>query len=248
MTAQDLIYAALRVVGFTRAGQTNGPELLADGLMFLNGLIDASNAQRAQLFSERMDLLTLTPSQQSYTIGIDPTATYTADFNAPRPTRIDRANLLLSSTVRRPIHPWDFRRWAEVRYQQVYAPPRGMYFDAGFGQGSTPGFGTMYFYPIPDAAYQWEMYSWRQFAQIAALTTTLLIPPAYYEFWLYSLAMRLAPTVNREWSPANAELLRQARETVASLNCPSPELKMQSELQQTGGGLYNWLDGQEEID
>jgi len=108
----------------------------------LQRLIDSSNVQRPQIFAERMDLLTLTANTQVYLIGIDPNGVNTANFPIPRPTKIDRANLLLSPTVRIPVDILSFKQWAAIRYQQIASPPRGIYYDNGFG-GAFEGAGLV---------------------------------------------------------------------------------------------------------
>lgn len=275
----------------------------------LQRLIDGSNIQRPLIFAERLDLLTLTPDQQTYTIGIDPTGTSVAAFPVPRPTQINRANLLLSPTVRLPMDVLTFKQWAAIRYQQIDSPPRGVYFDNGFGggfvgsgtlnttgiavsgatgtafsaqlvgqtitiagaaypviavasgtaltlassagslsgaiwsAGALSGFGTLYFYPIPDQAYQWEMYSMWQNANIVATTDLLNYPPGYADYWLYSMVVRCASMFGRQPTEAHLLLLQKATEAIMGPNCMSPEIRTDRALVSGDNGLYNWLSG-----
>lgn len=244
-TVGNLITAAAEELEVIDSGGslTNAEQISA--IDRLNRLLDSSGAQRPLVFTERIDLMTLSPNVQSYTIGVDPTGVHFAAFNVPRPVQITRANLLLSSTVRKPLDLLDDRQWAAIRYQQNYGPPEGVYFDGGFGTGTTSGFGTMLFYLIPDKAYQWEMYSWQQMASVSGPNDLLNYPPGYADFWLYSLVMRMAPMFGRQATATHVELLRQARETLASLNCASPELRSDPALG-GGVGMYNWLTGETE--
>lgn len=227
-----------------------GPTTLEQASMIrrLQRLIDSSNIQRPLIFSERIDLLTLVANQQKYTIGIDPTGADTAAFAVPRPTKIERANLLISSTVRRPMAVWDFKQWARVRYQQVAGPPRGVYYDNGYGAvaNSLSGLGTLSFYMIPDQAYQWEMYSWQQNTNVAVIADLLNYPPGYADYWLYSMVIRCASMFGRTPTAAHVELLRQAMEAIGAANSPSPEIGSDPALVGRDQGLYSWLDGQVE--
>jgi hypothetical protein len=241
-TAGKLINAAAEELEVIDSGGTLTTNEQASAIDRLQRLIDSSNAMRPLIFSERLDALTLIPGQQSYSIGLDPAGGFTANFNVSRPVNIDRANLLLSSTVRRPLALWDEKEWARIRYQSAKGPPQGVYFDRGF---SATGFGTLFFYMIPDQAYQWEMYSWAQNPNIASTADLINYPPGYADFWLYSLVVRMASMFGRQPSATHIELLREAKEALASLNCPSPELATDPALT-GGGGTYNWLTGQSE--
>jgi hypothetical protein len=133
-------------------------------------------------------------------------------------------------------------QWADIRYQNVSGPPIGVYNDGAF----VTGFSTLYFDRIPDQAYQWEFYSWQQNAIAANVNAAVDYPPPYADFWLYNLAIRLAPMFGRTVSADLRESFRAAREVVKALNCKSPELRTEAALLSDHGGLYNWLDGQEE--
>lgn len=249
-TVGALIQAAAEELQVVNSGGSLTTNEKASAIDRLQRLIDGAGVQRPLIFGERLDSLTLVPNQQSYTIGKDPTAINIANFDVPWPTKIRRANLLLSTTVRRPLRIFTPEQWAAVRYQQVTGPPQGLYFDRNFGTngGALSGFGTMRFYMIPDQAYAWEMYSWQQQPSVALTTDLLNYPPGYADFWLYSAVVRLASMFGTEPTATQIQLLRDARDAITTENTPSPEL--------TGGdgalignrdaALYNWLDGTSE--
>jgi hypothetical protein len=243
-TGLDLITDALVEIGAYAAGDTPSTADQATGLRYLNRLIDSSNAQKPTIYTAQLDTLTMTPNKQSYTIGVDPAGAATPDFVAARPVRITRANLLLSATVRRKIDIITAEEWAAIKYQTVYGPPRKVYNDRGF----TTGFAKLWFYPIPDAAYQWEQYSWHQNANLTAVANAVDYPPGYAEWWLYHLALRLSVPFGRAPSEATIEFARQATERIGALNCESPKLNAgdAAMFDGDGAGLYNWLDGQNE--
>jgi hypothetical protein len=243
MTAQDFIYDALRILGFMRAGQTNGPEVLADGLTTLNGMIDAQNIGRGNIFTERIDTWTLTIGKQTYTIGVDPAGILTPDLDAVRPVRLVRANVLLSSgenTVRRKINLLTRRQWSSKAVQNVSGMPIDLYNDMA------DPLSTYWFYMVPDQAYVIETYSWQQFAAAASLSALIVVPQGYYEYWVYSLAERLGPKVGKKLSAEAADVLRGARAAVQLLNLRSVPARTDSDLNDDHGGLYNWIAGESE--
>jgi hypothetical protein len=241
MTAQTIIYRALREVGrLNGAGQTASPEALADGLDALNGLIDAQNIQRGNILNERADLYTLAIGKQAYTIGVDPLGIVTADFQVSRPIRLSRVNVLLttgSNPVYRKVRILTPAQWGARQYRRVESIPFEMYPDYA------DPISTWQFYPYPDQAYQIEVWSWQQVGPIATLATALAIPPGYYEYYLYSLALRLASPYQKEISATTMALYQQARADVMSLNAPSPRQRTDGDLNSAGRGLYNWMDG-----
>jgi hypothetical protein len=243
MTAQNLIYSAFRVIGHTRAGQTNGPESLADGLVALNGLIDSATINRGFVFTERLDTWTLTIGKQTYTIGVDPAGMLTPDLVAARPVKLTRANLLLSSasnTVRRKINLLTDAEWRSKAVQNIPGMPIDLYND-----GSDP-LSTYWFYMTPDQAYVIETYSWQQLIGLATLASLIVVPPGYYEFYLYSLAARLASMFGKELPSATMALLSQARYDVMALNAISPRIRSDSDMGGHGSALYNWIAGEDE--
>jgi hypothetical protein len=243
-TVLQLLSAAAEELEAIPSGGTLTTNEQASGLDRFNRLMDASSADRGLIFTERMDPLTLQASKQSYTIGRNPsTGGFSGDFAVDRPVRITAANVLLSTTVRRPVQLIEDAEWAAIRYQLVYAPPRKVYMDGGF---SSTGLATMYFYPIPDQAYSFEMYSWQQNGQASGVNSAIDYPPGYADFWLYAMAIRLAPMFGRTVSVDLRESYREARERIVALNSISPMLTPDAALMARDGGLYNWLDGQVE--
>jgi hypothetical protein len=311
MTAWDLIYRALREVGRIRPGVTPNPETLVDGLACFNGMVDAQNINRGNIFTERSDLYTLTIGQQAYTIGIDPTGQTTANFSVVRPIRLTRVNVLLPATgpngpIYRKVKIRTAAQWGARQYRRVESIPFEIYPDYA------DPLSTWLFYPYPDQAYQIEVWSWQQAAQCGPVTgtgtvttsgtavtgvsgtaftsalvgggivinnvsyivatyvsgtsitltasagtqaaavpyltggmaTLIVVPPGYYEFWMYSLAIRLGPPFGEEISATTMLMYQQARAEVQSLNAPSPRQRTdQVGARGSAGKMYNWLIG-----
>lgn len=309
LAANDLIIESLEELEAMTAGDPLNTTDGLKGLSVLNRLIDTGNAGRGNIYSQRTDTYTLTIGKQSYTIGVDASGVATADFTSVRPVRITRANLLMisgSSTIRRKIKLLTDQEWQRKKLQNVAGLPVEVYNDGG-----NP-LSTLWFYQNPDTAYQVELYTWQQFAQIPAATaigtvttngtavvwasgtnftgiapgtgivingvtyvvsvntdsthltlrtsagvqtsavpyvsggiaTLIQIPPGYYEYWLYSLAIRLAAPFGRTPSATTIAAYDEAKEAVQSLNSVSPRTRADGDLPGGGGGLYNWLSGE----
>jgi hypothetical protein len=243
VTVADLIRSSLRVAGQLKPGRQPSVSETTDAMYIANAMLDAWNAERLAAYTISLESLQLTANKQSYTIGLDPAGVATADFNIARPERITDANLLITTDVRRRIKLLDDRGWAAIKFQKVYAPPRALYNDGNFAAGMA----TLYFYPIPDQNYAWEMYSWQQLAQFVNLTDTVVFPPGYADAIRYDLAVRIAPEWGLTLRPDVEELARAAKARIRRVNAPSlvmdsPDAALFGDGRR--GGLYNWRDGQ----
>lgn len=243
MLASDLITDALvELGGVIAAGDPLTTVDGAMGLRVLNRLIDSSNINRGNIFTERVDTWNTVIGQQQYTIGIDPAGLLTPNLNAVRPIRLTRANLLLTSgsnTVRRKIELLTDPQWRSKAVQNVSGMPIELYND-----GANP-LSTYWIYMVPDQVYAFETYSWQQFAQIAALTTVVQIPAGYQEYWTLGLAIRCASPFGKEPKATTLAMYAEARADVMRLNAMSPVMCCDSDLDRDGG-LYNWMSGQDE--
>ena len=163
VSASDLITEALEELRAMTAGDALNATDAAKGLSCLNRQIDTYNIGKGNLFAERLDTYTLTIGKQKYTVGTDPAGVLVADLTGPRPVRLSRANLLLSSasnTVRRKINLFTDEQWWSKAAQNIAGLPLDLYNDRG-----NP-LSTWWFYMVPDKAYVIETYSWQQGAAI----------------------------------------------------------------------------------
>ncbi len=211
MTAQDLISRSLTLCGRLGAGRGAGQSESEVALGLLNGLLDAWNAEGLIVYSVRQDSYALSPNKQSYTIGPAP-----ADFNAPRPVHIERANAVLTFSgqpVRVPVAILTAAEWAAIpsRSDQSVVPQR-LYDDY-----AAP-ISTLWVHPIPSAACLLELFTWQQLARIAALGDTLVLPPAFEHALAYNLAVALAPAFDLPPRPEVAAMAVRAKAVIAELN------------------------------
>lgn len=185
-SALDVISFALRVIGVLDATSTPDSDSARDGLIDLNQMMDAWNAESLMIFTRLIQDFNFVPSQQVYTLGSG------GNFNVERPAEIERASVVLVNNpqaVEIPIKIYSDQEWQQVTLKAVDSTfPLSMYDDGGFP------FRSLSFWPIPrDTSSKFRMYSWAQLLRFADLSTSYSFPPAYAKAIKYNLALELAP-------------------------------------------------------
>lgn len=211
MTGINLIKRAYRLVGQLRAGRSPSTAETDDGLTALNAMLDGFNADGLMIFGLARDVYTITSGQQAYTLG-GPAGAYR--WSATRPSRIERAGVIQTSTVptlELPLHLYTADEWAEVRIKAVTSSlPMGIYPEP------TTALWTLYVWPSPTSgALQAAIYSWRTLTAFADTTTDHSFPPGYEEMLAYQLAVRMAPELSR--GKLLPEVYQRAKEALATV-------------------------------
>ena len=239
MKAADVINAAAKCIGKLRAGGGLSPSELNDGLAVLNALVDYWLMRGVFVYGVRQDEYKFTnkaaPDTNNpavYTIG--PSG---ADFTAARPTRIERANIILNDStpgVFYPLEILDFAQWAAIRVEQLPVTlPTKMYCDYAVPNAN------LYFWGQPTLPYLLQLFTWQQVASFPALGTPISVPPGCYAAFLYTLAELVGP----QWNHAVPEIVtiqaRKARAGVAGLNSRTPKLATRDAgMPSSGRGAY----------
>ena len=245
-TVRDIIEAATIKIGARQSGEPLDGTAADEHRKELNRMLTALNTNSANIFTRRIDTYTMTANKQSYTIG-DPSGTLT-DLAGVRPARIEKGgvNLFLTTSpvIRVPIDLVDDSQWADIRLQAVYTYPRKLYYDGGnYDPSATPAqYPKLYFYPIPAAAYQWEMYTWNKFTEVSNLSEDLILPDGYEDFIVTNLAVRLCEDYQKQPSQNLLRLANDARAAIQSMNVQSPLLGSDPLLTVGSGRYFNWLD------
>ena len=246
-----LLYAALRKAG-VQITPRRGPGVsqLADAIDEENRMVSGWRIATLLIASERIDLVNTVGQQQSYTIGKDPTGTLTADWDLDRPNKIVRANLLLPTAtdpiqkVRRPISIWDAQQWAAIQFQAVYSYPEGL-FPLFVDTQTSPAFMRAYLKPIPDAAYQIELYSWQRIPQFVSAADIVILPDGFEDAVVNNLAVRLASypwTFQRPMDPQVRVDAINSLALIQQFNATPPRLLTEGELR-SSSGYYNYKTG-----
>ncbi|MGO9897297.1 MAG: hypothetical protein ACLPX8_24160 [Bryobacteraceae bacterium] len=225
MTLADLLNSAAKALGKLRSGGGLCASELADGLTVANGLVDYWLTRKAFVYTTRMDEYTFSdkgpPDANNpavYELGPGST-----DWpGSVRPTRIERANIILNDSspgVFIPLDILDVDQWADISLEQMPVTlPTKMYPDY-----ANPNC-NLYFWGQPTLPYILQLFTWQQLAAFAALGEEIAFPPGYYSAFLYSLAEVLGPQWNVQVPLMVTAQARKARAGIQSLNSRAPKL------------------------
>lgn len=243
VSAESLIYWALRILGVLRPGQVASPEVLADGLMVLNDMMDGWNAERLMAFAIIRREFPVSVGVQDYAIGIGQV------WNYPRPERVEGASMLLQSGsqwIEYPMYPLDSQGWQLLAAKQVSTQlPSQYWYEPSFPNG------TMRLYPVPSVggSVKAALYLWQQLGLFADLSTThYAFPPGYARAIRYNLAEALMPAFNvlnktdrQQWGRV-IDQAAEYRGRIKALNASSPEMRVDDALR-CGTGAWDWRTG-----
>lgn len=231
MTALDLIKSSMRLISVLDSNENPTSEEAQTGLMVLNQMVDSWNAERLMVFTISIAEYPLVIGQQTYGLGPG------GDFNAARPSRIDRITLVILTNPNQPLEvPLDYltdAQWAAIPVKNIPTTvPLSVYDD-----GAYP-IRHLSYWGIPTVPANTKVYSWQSLNQFTALSTDLIFPPGYFEALRYNLAIRMSAEFGETLDPALVVLAGEAKARVKSLNIPITDLRCDSSL--TGAGAYDW--------
>lgn len=241
--ASDLIYHALRLAGVTLlSDRVPSAEQYDDGLRALNRMLSSWNTVRKFIATVRIDLWNTAPNTQAYTIGPG------GDWDGPRPNKIVWANFLFPTnpTVRRKIEVLTVTGWASIVLQQIYTYPRRLFYQRESDTNSA--LGEIRFEPIPDNAYQIELFTPQPLAAPVTITDTLNYPDGYEQAIVYNLAKMCMGVfrATRMKDPEGDQLVMdEARASLARIKPAegSPAIETDPISHRGYQRGFNWLDG-----
>lgn len=246
MQVQDLIYDGFRIAGVLgNAGRNflNTGSYYQDAFRILNAMLDSWNTERLTIYSIAQYDMPLVSGQQAYTIGAG------GQWNIPRPSRIERANLVYISEdsaapLEFPMEILTLDGWRCIPQKNVQSTfPLQLYYDAGF-QGPT-GLGTVYVFPVPQVINTIRLFLWTLFKQFATVEDYVAFPAGYLKAIQYNLARELAMRFpeRAKMNAAAVEEAVDAKAWIKSLNTPMLDLACDEALVDRPGGMYNWRTG-----
>lgn len=234
----DLIYAGYRIAGIVaRARRNPNAEHQQEGLEIFNRMVGSWNNIQLNIFTEAIQQYNLAANTKSYTIGPG------GVFNAARPVKIVRANLFISSSptvTRRPMNLLDDAQWLAKRVQDVAGPPFDLYDDY-----ASP-LSTLYFWPVPDRIYPFEILTWSQIPTATAVSNQIQLPPGYEEAIVFNLAKRMAAQFPEQanMSQEAMKLATSSLSAIQSHNAQSPRARNDAAgLGRRGRGDFNYITG-----
>jgi hypothetical protein len=210
-TAQNIIDLAALDIGVLASGETLQPEEYVDCLNKLNGMMQAWDTMRLNIFAASEAVYTLTSGQYLYTIGTEGSPS----FNALRPVSIRAANII-SGGLRFGIRIISVEDWAMLPEQSnVATVPRLLYYDNDYPQA------RIYLNPGPNSSStQLELFTWEQLTQFASLTTPFDLPPAYQNAIEWNLAVDLCDMFGRPITQTVAGNAQRYMQALQGLNLP----------------------------
>ena len=209
----DLISRALNLAGRLGPGRTAGASEKASAFLRLNEMLDAWAAERLMIYKIVPATHVLVAAQQVYTIG--PGA---ADFNLPRPMRIDEASIIYCS-IRYPLELLTPAGWSAVRDSDIAETaltgviPRKMWNDQ-----ASP-ISNLYLWPIPSTNNTLlETFTWEPITQFGATSDTVTLPPAYLEALRFNLAVSFAAEIGKGVAPQVAAQAAESKRNIQISN------------------------------
>jgi hypothetical protein len=219
-TALDLITRAYRKGRILGADQVLSAARGAAGLDELNDLLDEWWITKLMVFHILVEQFALIANQQAYTMGVG------GNFNTTRPVKVvPGTKFTLSSVDRQLTVLTDRKSWDEIPYKSLVGPPQGIFVDEAYPLA------TIYFYPIPDQAYTVYINSWARLQSIAALNTTIALPPGYNRLIVNGLAIALCPNAGLEAPPSVVRAFGSAKRALELVNYELPVLSMPAAVQ-----------------
>ncbi len=231
-TANDIIARAFRRGRILGKDQTPADDEAEDALAEFNDLLDVWWLDKLLVFRVQSEQFALQAGKQSYTMGVG------GDFNTTRPVKVVPGCRYTLNSIETQIDVLpDRKSWDEITYKALVAPPLALFADEAYPLA------TLMFYPTPDQAYQVNIDSWARLQSIAALTTTIALPPGYNSLIVNGLAIALCPDYGMEAPASVVRAFGLAKRNLALVNYELPVLSMPDAVLPSPSGFANILSG-----
>jgi hypothetical protein len=255
VTAQDVIYQALRRIGSLRPGYTAPPELMNDALLEWQAMVDSWNTSQDFQFSNPDTYYPINTTgykgnSYQYTIGPSGSGADLICPQAARPVSIRRANWVWTITTptqpqRLPIRLIDESEW----YNIIQLPIPGALMAVYMWYDPQEPVGVINLWPPVEPGNQIELYTWGQLTWPSTLSSTVTFAPGYWQATKLSLAEMLIALAPRfEFTKMNPDIARlpalalAARNEIKRVNRVTPRLVSDMRRMQ-GGTEYNFMIG-----
>jgi hypothetical protein len=249
ITFLDIATDAMIEVGLLQPGDPLDAEVTQWVFRKANYLLDEWSAQEIFVYSKSFQLFTLVPNLAVHTIGPGTSQTPATFPVGQRPVRIESAAIVLPSGggVDIPIPVEDDDWWAETRLKGLASTlPTHLYYSADLLNGS------LYFWPIPTVANQVRLELWSLLSQFVAVDDPIdgpggngVLPPAYRNALMLSLAETIQPGSQKEENSALTRNAARARSALIGNNSPAPRIETQDAgmPRSETRGRFNFLTG-----
>lgn len=220
MTGQELVNAAMQLLGSLTQGESPSTAESTQGLQAANDMLESWSLERMNIFAVQQSEHTLVTTQQEYTIGSG------GDFDVARPIRYERASILLANAggtgyISQPLEIIDLRQWSDIVERGASGVvARVMYPDMAFPLT------TLSLWPRPvftGTAPKLELYTWTQLQSFADLVTSYTFPPGYQRALKFNLALEIAALDGIVPTPTVAQIAAESKAALRMLNIAAPE-------------------------
>lgn len=224
-TAQDLITRGLRRGRCIGRDQTPSAEDSADALTALNALLDVWWNDGLMVFQVQQENFALSVGNASRTIGTG------GNFSTTRPLKIVDGCFVRSGGVDYPVRVLENRQeYDAIPVKTKAGRPFVLYYEPAFPLG------TIYFYYVPDVADSIYLNSWKRLASLAALNTSVQLPPGYDQLIVDGLAIQQAPEYGLEAPRDVKKSFADTKRVLEQVNTRIPILEVDPMLLGRGAG------------
>lgn len=230
-TALEFIRRALRLANVVGDGQTPEASDAADGLTWLNDMLDSWSAESLMVYAQVPDTVTLTGGQAVYTIGDG------GQLNIPRPVRLRSA----TQTEQGVTFPVDTINQDE--YDMITLRALTQTLTRYVLYTNTAPLGTLTFWPAPSAALSVTLWSDRVLSSVPSLATDLVFPPGYSEAVRTNLAVRLCMEYGITPSDALVRMASMGKALIKKANRTPTVSEYDTALIGAPGGIAGFLSG-----
>lgn len=223
-TAAVIISDALKEIAVIGDGESPSTGQLSDGLRMLNRLCDVfANGNDFAYYASQIQIA-LT-GQQTFTVGP------TGDIVTGRPIKIDTAYVDRLG-ISYPVKVIDNERYDEVTYKALQgANTTAIYYEATYPNG------VVYCYPVASGCTL-KMRVLNSTKQFATTATQIDMPEGYEDYLMLGLAIRMAPSYQKQVNPDTRIAYKRAKDAVTTTNQVVPTMALPSAVSGHGGSSY----------
>ena len=180
-TSQTIIDRAARLVGGVSSGESCTADESADGLIALNAMLESWQIDKLDVYAFVDTAYSLVAATSSYTVG--PAGNFAL---TPRPYKIEECFVRYAG-IDSPVELLTAEQWFALTSKTDTAT----YPDRAYYEPTLPT-GTLKVYPVPNAVSSLHIVTWQVVSSLAALSTSIALPPGYERAMAYNLAIEWA--------------------------------------------------------